>query len=106
MEKEEYTGGYWEIGTTFGTFFIPDDVCGMPDGWSFEDGFSLDPDDAEWCAEYADHFDDYVEPGARIESIEHAEGALYRLSAPGYLDCTDWMADADDPIFDDDDTLV
>lgn len=55
---------WWELETTHGTFFVP-----------YEDADE-------------DHLQDYCE--GTIESVSVREGYGARLSAPGYLDCTDW----------------
>jgi len=33
---------------------------------------------------------DYLEPGAKVYSVELKGGFLARMSAPGYMDCTPW----------------
>lgn len=63
-----------------------------------------DIDDAELWSEWCAQVRDYV-GGNKIREIEERTGTLYRLSAPGYLDCTDWTPDADSPEFEDDDSI-
>lgn len=78
MEPETYYGEYYEIDGNEGTFAVPAEVTGK-----------LDVEDLE-------AFRDYY-PGNRIESVRKEHGWLGRLSAPGYLDATDWTPyDADD----------
>ena len=111
MEKQEYTGTYYAVETESGTTFLPEDVCGALYGC--EEGVMYynpkdaadhsDTEDAEfvaqwddWCARVADYVD-----GHRIREISSCTGTLYRLSAPGYMDCTGWTTDANSPEFDD-----
>ena len=78
MKPVVYHGGYFEIDTTQGTQIVPDDVIGRTMGTHVEafanyiEGEPMDPD----------------------EVVEHKTGWLARLSAPGYMDCTDWTAHA------------
>lgn len=106
MEKQEYIGRYYEIETENGTTFLPADVCGTLDGC--EVGVMYEPiddvrEDADWdnWQDWVSQVRDYID-GFRILSISAQDGTLYRLSAPGYMDCTDWTPDADSPEFDDD----
>jgi len=112
MKKQEYSGVYYSIETENGTTFLPADVCGILKGC--ENGVSYydpreaadysdaeDREDAErwsdWCRSVCDYVD-----GREIREISENVGTLYRLSAPGYMDCTDWTTDANSPEFDDD----
>jgi hypothetical protein len=105
MRKEEYLGTYYEVETKReGTFFIPEDVCGsldIPEGVIVErcDDIREGEDWDAWQA-VESALRDYVP--SDILSVSRAKGSLYRLSAPGYMDCTDWTTDADSPEFDDD----
>ncbi|RQH02737.1 hypothetical protein [Paraburkholderia dinghuensis] len=74
MQPQVYRGGYFEIDTTCGRETVPVDVCGRlaNTGVSF--------------------FANYLE-GTPLDGdavIECYDGWLARMSAPGYLDCTDW----------------
>jgi len=60
---------WWEVDTTHGTKFLPVDLIGK------------EPADSE-------SFRDYCE--GDVLSWEQREGFGARLSAPGYLDCTEW----------------
>lgn len=79
----------WMIETTdAGTCYVPGDVVFVPEylaegvSLSFEDSYGLF---STLCAGLAD----YVE-GRKFESIEVVNMRFARLSAPGYLDCTEW----------------
>jgi hypothetical protein len=74
MQPQIYFGGYFLIETTIGTECVPDDVIGRTVGTHVE------------------AFANYLEgkPLDDDECVEHRSGWLARLSAPGYLDCTDW----------------
>ena len=68
--KPQYLEGKWfEVETSEGIFTLPSDLVGEPPltGEAFQDYID---------GEYVDH--------------EIVEGVGARLSAPGYLDCTDW----------------
>jgi hypothetical protein len=114
MEKQEYYGVFYSVETNEGTSFVPADVCGTLDGCEdsviyyepekavdFDAMDTADKEDAErwdeWCAQLRD----YVS-GREIREINASVGTLYRLSAPGYIDCTEWTTDADSPELDDD----
>lgn len=112
MKREEYSGAYWEIDTSHGTWFLPANDIGTPDAWERyagpdASGMIGEPDDEcdreDWDS-IRSFFGDYVEGGPdSIDGIElHSTGTLYRLSAPGYADCTEWTTDPDSPEFDDD----
>lgn len=79
----------WQIETCdAGTCFIPGDVVSVPD--YIVPGKPIDascPDGifSAFCAVVADYI-----PAHHIESIEVCRGYFARLSAPGYLDCTEW----------------
>lgn len=74
MKPEIYFGGYFEIETTHGTECVPADVIGRT------------------CSTAAEAFANYVEGKIQDddELIEYREGWLTRMSAPGYMDCTEW----------------
>jgi hypothetical protein len=59
---------WWEVETTHGTEWLPVELVGK------------EPD--------SDAFADYCE--GQVLSWEQREGFGARLSAPGYLDCTEW----------------
>lgn len=72
MEPEWYEGDYYEVQADHGsTYIVPTDVC---------------------AAKVHGDLQDYVE--AKIDEpekpVEVQHGWLYRFSAPGYMDCTDW----------------
>lgn len=105
MYKQEYSGTYFAIETEEGTTFLPSlDIGNLPEMESgttyYADSNETEEDETLWES-WCNQAQDYVQ-GFKIVSIERREGTLYRLSAPGYLDCTDWTPDADSPEFDDD----
>ena len=76
MQPEIYHGDYFEVDTTCGTETVPVDVIGRT------------------MNVHVDALLNYLE-GRPLDSEELCEvktGWLARLSAPGYLDCTDWSA--------------
>ena len=78
MQPSIHEGTYFQVNTSAGTEIIPTDVIGHAqavEASALLDHLEGKPDDPE-------------------EVIEVREGWLARLSAPGYLDCTDWTAHA------------
>lgn len=78
MQPYVYHGLYFAIETSYGTEIVPADVIGRT------------------CGTAAEAFQNYVE--GTIEDtddcVECQEGWLARMSAEGYMDCTDWTAHA------------
>lgn len=74
---------------------IPCDVCGhLPTYAEFADeyeGDNLDEDYADACFAVVR---DYCE-NPEVMEIEQVSGYAGRLSAPGYLDCTEWLGPFD-----------
>jgi hypothetical protein len=66
------------IETTHGTFFIPLDLVGPIKNW---DGQGENPDEFSDVQTYCE---------GKPQSWEVITGFGARLSAPGYLDCTEW----------------
>lgn len=105
MRKETYTGIYAAIESRNGTTYLPEDVTGSLYDGSQWGSLMLCKDecDPELWDDVVSRVKDYIEDRDEdIRSIEIQQGTLYRLSAPGYMDCTEWTTDADDPIFDND----
>lgn len=82
MQPEIWQESYYSLETNHGPEIIPVDVCGTLSPC----GHIEDEDVCQDCLR--DHFGDYTE-GDKIYSAELTDGWLYRLSAPGYMDCTD-----------------
>lgn len=74
MQKEIYFDTYFEVETSIGTEIVPGDLIG------------------NITQIRADHFIEYLEgdPLDPDELIEPQSGWLARLTAPGYMDCTEW----------------
>lgn len=66
MQPECWHASFTEVETTHGTEIVPDDVCNG----------NLPQDFADYCE-------------GKPVTIERKTGLLYRLSAPGYTDCTE-----------------
>ena len=64
MKPQVYQGEFWKVETSGGTYFFPTDIIGE--------------DDLKDCVEN------------EIIETEVIVGYGARLSAPGYMDCTDW----------------
>lgn len=72
MQPEVKEGDAYVVETKYGTVVVPCDIHR----------------DAQTCAELQVYMEgDPLEPD---EAPEVRHGWLYRLSAPGYMDCTDW----------------
>lgn len=78
MTPQIERGDWWGIEGDNGTTFVPSDVVGA---------VPRDADgDATELAPFADYYD-----GGRVDGATfYANHWGARLSAPGYLDCTDW----------------
>lgn len=78
---------HWCIETTSGTWFIPGSVAVVPEWIS-----TNKPITGPWLAAFEDALQDYIEPSwSCVIEIEIVVGYCGRLSAPGYLDATEWM---------------
>ena len=79
MRPDVYQSDVWEVQANHGeTHLVPGDVVG-----SIED-----PDDARKAL--ADYVEGKIDPDA--DPVYRRNVWLARLSAPGYMDCTDWSA--------------
>jgi hypothetical protein len=80
MEPEFYTGPWVEIDSVHGSVHCPDN--GYISAPEFYEGPWVEVDsDGEYRSD---------DPTAAVK--RHRHGVLCRLSAPGYLDCTEWTA--------------
>jgi hypothetical protein len=71
MQKQTERFSAWQVETTTGTELVPADLVGEETG---KDCRGLE---------------DYLE-GGQLERAVLVKGWFARLSAPGYMDCTDW----------------
>ena len=78
MQPEVIRGYYYEVDTMDGIYCVPADVVGL-----------ANMDECTWR-----HLQDYVDSSSDPEkwTIAVKHGYLARYSAPGYMDCTDWIA--------------
>jgi hypothetical protein len=83
MQPQLMQTGYWRIETEAGLQCIPTDVADYPaDPWN--------DDREEYRADFTAAFQDYLE-GTNIQDAQSVTlGFLWRLSAAGYTDCTEW----------------
>ena len=82
QDISDKTFGY-SVETREGTYFVPGFVCG---------DLGIRGHHDETSRKFADlckALQDYV--GHGIESLERVTGYFARMSAPGYMDCTDWV---------------
>jgi hypothetical protein len=73
MEPQIVESDWYEVETTAGTWFVPADLCTV----------DLDEEEPDLSP-----LQDYVEGRPMHAELRHGFGA--RLSAPGYMDCTEW----------------
>lgn len=89
----EIVEGLWiRIETACGTWFLPEDIAPRTAS-DFADAVAEGLHEAdEVCATLACDVMQYTEAtdANDIESVERVEGFGARLSASGFLDCTDW----------------
>ena len=83
MEKQIEFGKWIEVDTTHGIFFIPANMVGT---------LEYDEENEEYTDEAKKRLLPYLEVFKieDIHSIEERKGFGARMSAPGYLDCTEW----------------
>jgi hypothetical protein len=96
MQPEKYIGEYYEVDTVRdGTIYLPSDLLDIP----MQVGETYHEDDWE-CPLAREHWQGVLKtlsPFAEgVQSVTKCDGELHRLSAPGYLDCTDWTPDPQD----------
>lgn len=76
----------YHVETNAGVEIVPEEICGKLDPGDGDDAM-LTPYES-LANQHA--LEPYLE-GSRIEGVDRKEGWYGRLSAPGYLDATDWM---------------
>jgi hypothetical protein len=76
----------WLVETLDGTWWVPSDVHDVPQ--HIKQDVTLVEGDVGFD-ELKEGLKDYC-GSTRITGIEAVFGYFYRMSAPGYLDCTDW----------------
>src|SRR5262245_60105323 len=84
MEPRVEYGDWYEVETHEGTWFIPADVVG---DLSLRKGWTYTEDSKRW-GDIVRAVQDYCAPGPSEVKLIAGWGA--RMSAPGYLDCTEW----------------
>ena len=88
MQPEIEFGVWIEVDGCNGTDWIPPGLTVLPDESDFLDEDD-DFDDDAYLAACHDAVRDYI--GSReVYSVTERKGYGVRLSAPGYLDCTEW----------------
>lgn len=90
MKPEVFQSEYVEIDGEHGTIFIPiSDISVSLDAGEESEYEDLSQDDMESVAQaYQNHFAGNAEP----YSVAVRSGFMYRLSALGYMDCTEYSA--------------
>ena len=92
MKPDIAQGKFWHIDTARGCWVVPVHVCGI--GKKFSVGMKLDEDvelgaeDAQFRTDVFDTLKPYAD--GEINEAKLLEGWYGRLSAPGYMDCTEW----------------
>jgi hypothetical protein len=85
MKKQVYLGFYYRVETGNGNVVIPADVQTWPEPKMMYEALQ------QYCDAPIDGEPDDFE-------YVYAEGWLARMSAPGYMDCTDWTAHASEQL--------
>jgi hypothetical protein len=88
MEQQIRYGEWYEIETMSGTFFIPQAYAMFdttPNGCLFDGEGELTDEGREILMDYVDVMD-----ADEISEVAEVTGYGARLSAPGYMDCTEW----------------
>jgi hypothetical protein len=83
MKQQIIFATWYEVDTTHGIFSIPTDVVG---------NLEYDEEQEDYTEESKEALLQYLEvfKTSDIHSIEERKGYGARLSAPGYMDCTEW----------------
>ncbi len=93
MQPEIYCGEYWEVESPNGSTFFPVEVVGnlgLNVGDSISYRFPTEQEKRESGATQPENpFTIYVESPV-VYSATLCDGVLGRLSAQGYMDCTNW----------------
>ena len=91
MQKQIVQGSWLEIETMNGTVFLPEDIAPQT-AIDFCDliGELHEPDELPATVKCDLLEFTEVHDANHIESVERITGFGCRLSAPGYMDCTDW----------------
>lgn len=92
MQPEVTEAQFFEVETRDGTEYVPADCARLPFRVVFSAGGIFDEDSPEFPA-LVRALTPYVE-GRDISEVRPRAGWLARMSAPGYMDCTDWTAHA------------
>lgn len=78
---------YYLADTSHGDEIIPADVINLPLAVGEIYTTSDDGDDPEWFHDVQIEF-----VAGELYSVERQHGFIARMSAPGYMDCTEWSA--------------
>lgn len=94
MQPELVHGLWLRVDTMNGTWWVPEDLVGpvfLKQGVAYEvEWDSLEPDSK--LRPLLNDLEDYVEADrTEIYELTLVEGWGGRMSAPGYLDCTEWV---------------
>lgn len=87
MQHDIQHGTWLELDTNEGTIFLPDMLFNVPNVQNI-----LDSDDNadDVYSELKAELSDFISSRSTIFNAALIEGYGARLSAPGYLDCTEW----------------
>ncbi|MEK6832731.1 MAG: hypothetical protein AABY32_01675 [Nanoarchaeota archaeon] len=85
MEKQVEYGTWIEVNTNCGISFFPADLLDNKDIIYLKNN----PDVDDIPNQLIDKIKQYIE-GNEIWTVEVTDGYGARLSAPGYMDCTEW----------------
>lgn len=90
MQPVVYEDDYFSVETEIGTEIVPADLLSPSFAVNFVADALYDEDNEVWPL-ISSAVSPYVE-GNDIREISPRRGYLARMSAPGYMDCTDWTA--------------
>lgn len=92
MKPQVYFDQYYHVETNIGSEIVPADLISLPFAVNFKAGGYFDPYH-ECFPSLARALTPYCE-GTSISNVQPRQGFLARMSAPGYLDCTEWSVHA------------
>ncbi len=89
LQQQVTLGLFLRVETLAGMTCIPADLVGVDEPFD-EVLLGCDTSTAPVDGDMIDRMEPYLDPSTEIVSVECVRGWFARLSAPGYMDCTDW----------------
>jgi len=92
MKLQVVKGAYALVDVGGSSWPVPEHVCGKITDDMIGDACEMEESDVEAWQGCVSHLAQYIPEHGEIFSVTREQGYCWRLSAPGYLDCTEWSA--------------